>query len=138
MSEWEEKLNTLLSDPDSMARIMNLAKNLSEPEAPTTPEGAKPPPESGKTPPQSAAAPSGSASPLGDLLGGIDPKTIARYLPLIQKFGATNGNTKQLLLALKPFLKEEKQEKVERAANLARLFVLAKEFFADWEGFGSV
>ena len=25
MSEWEEKLNTLLSDPDAMAQVMNLS-----------------------------------------------------------------------------------------------------------------
>lgn len=26
MSEWEEKLNTLLSDPDAMAQVMNMAQ----------------------------------------------------------------------------------------------------------------
>ena len=30
MSEWEEKLNTLLSDPDAMAQVMNMAQNLSQ------------------------------------------------------------------------------------------------------------
>ena len=30
MSEWEEKLNTLLSDPDAMAQVMNIAQNLSQ------------------------------------------------------------------------------------------------------------
>lgn len=28
MSEWEEKLNTLLSDPDAMAQVMNMAAKL--------------------------------------------------------------------------------------------------------------
>ena len=30
MSEWEEKLNTLLSDPDAMAQVMQMAQSLSQ------------------------------------------------------------------------------------------------------------
>jgi hypothetical protein len=130
MSEWEDKLNTLLSDPDSMSRIMQLAQSMSAPpkdgEPSATPKGTPPP----EAPPPKG----GGASPLGDLLGGLDPAMIARYLPLLQRFGTTNTNTQQLLVALKPFLKEEKQAKVDRAARLAKLFVIAKEFFANWEG----
>jgi hypothetical protein len=128
MSEWEDKLNTLLSDPDSMTRIMHLAQDISggSKDADTAAPNTAPSPE--------ASSREGGASPLGDLLGGLDPKLIARYLPLLQKFGTANTNTQQLLTALKPFLKEEKQDKVDRAAKLARLFIIAKEFFANWEG----
>ena len=28
MSEWEEKLNTLLSDPDAMAQVMNVGSEM--------------------------------------------------------------------------------------------------------------
>ena len=44
----------------------------------------------------------------------------------------------QLLNALKPYLKEEKQAKVERAARLARLITVGKRFFTEWEGSGHV
>ena len=40
----------------------------------------------------------------------------------------------QLLNALRPFLKAEKQGKVERAAHLARLIHLGKKFLSEWEG----
>ena len=66
MSELEEKLNALLSDPNSMAQVMQMAQ--------------------------------------------------------------------QLLQALRPFLKEEKQGKIERAARLARLIHVGKKLLADWEG----
>ena len=39
----------------------------------------------------------------------------------------------QLLNALRPYLKEEKQGKVERAARLARLITVGKRFLTEWE-----
>ena len=30
MSEWEDKLNTLLSDPNAMAQVMQMAQSLSQ------------------------------------------------------------------------------------------------------------
>ena len=38
-----------------------------------------------------------------------------------------------LLHALRPFLKPERQEQVERALQLAKLIHVAKTFFANWE-----
>ena len=46
---------------------------------------------------------------------------LARFLPLLQELRQSNSQTTQLLYALRPFLKEEKQPKVERAAKLAHL-----------------
>lgn len=121
MSELDEKLNALLSDPGSMAQVMQLAQQLSGTfggNEPTTP----PPP-----PPQQQSSPTNPASPLGNL----DPKLISRLLPLLQ--GQSDSQTMQLLYALRPFLKEEKQGKVERAARLARVIHLGKQFLSEWE-----
>ena len=49
-------------------------------------------------------------------------------------FGRSNSASMQLLNALRPFLKPEKQGKVERAAHLARLIHLGKKFLSEWEG----
>ena len=58
-----------------------------------------------------------------------------RPLPLIQELGgARDSNARQLLYALRPYLKPERQEKVERALQLARLFHLGRKFLAGWEG----
>ena len=120
MSEMDEKLNTLLSDPGSMARIMQLAQQLSGTMGgaeKSTPEPPPPPP----------AAPE-------DQAGGGDPALLGKLLPLAQEYGRSNSASMQLLNALRPFLKPEKQGKVERAAHLARLIHLGKKFLSEWEG----
>ena len=127
MSELDEKLNALLSDPNSMAQVMQLAQQLSGTfGGASQPASASPPPP---PPPQQPPQPSFDTS----FLGGLDPKLIGRFLPLIQEYTQSNSNTTQLLYALRPFLKAEKQNKIERAAKLARLIHLGKKFLSEWE-----
>ena len=65
----------------------------------------------------------------------MDPRLLTRLLPLVQELGGQrDSNARQLLYALRPYLKEEKQDKVERALQLARLFHLGKKFLSGWEG----
>ena len=116
MAELDEKLNALLSDPDSMAQVMQLARQLSG-----SPGGAAEPP-AGDRP---AAPP-----PLPD---GLDPQLLGRLLPLLQAYRQGNSQTMQLLMALRPFLKPEKREKVERAARLSRLIHIGKQFLLERE-----
>ena len=104
MSELEEKLNALLSDPNSMAQVMQMAQQLSG--AMGEQKAAAPPP-----PPP--------VPPVPDLAGEL---------------GTENSAAMQLLNALRPFLKEEKQGKIQRAARLARLIHVGKKLLADWEG----
>ena len=127
MSELDEKLNALLSDPNSMAQVMQLAQQLSGTfGSASQPASASPPPP---PPPQQPPQPSFDTS----FLGGLDPKLIGRFLPLIQEYTQSNSNTTQLLYALRPFLKAEKQYKIERSAKLARLIHLGKKFLSEWE-----
>ena len=63
---------------------------------------------------------------------------VAKYIPLLQEMGRTNNQTMNLLYALRPFLKEEKRDKIERAARLARLIHIGKKFFTEAGGFGLV
>ena len=118
MDDINEKLNALLSDPGSMAQIMQLAQQLS---GTGQGESAPPPP---------APAPSPPPAPLPS----IDPQTIARYLPILQELTRDTSQTTQLLYALRPFLKEEKQDKVARAARLARLITIGKRFLTEGGG----
>lgn len=128
MSEFDEKLNTLLSNPESMAQIMQLAKSLSGQEeagqtAENSPPKPTPPSQSAPPPPQDGGAP------------GFDPKLIAQFAPLFKELNnAQNGQARQLLYALRPYLSTQRQEKVERALQLARLIHVGKKFLADWEG----
>ena len=99
MAEFDDKLNSLLSNPEAMAQIMQMAQSLS------------------------------------GLTGGMDTAMLTKLLPLIQELGSQNdSNARQLLYALRPYLKPDRQEKIERALQLARLFHLGKKFLSGWEG----
>lgn len=123
MAELDEKLNALLSDPGSMAQIMQMAQQLSATMGGDA-NAAAPSPVQAAAP---AVPPPAQTPP-----GGIDPQVAARFLPLLQEYSRSNSQTMQLLYALRPFLKESKQDKVERAARLARLIHLGKKFLIDW------
>ncbi len=136
MAEFDDKLNSLLSNPDAMSQIMQLAQSLS---GDTRQEAAAPPPP--QPPPQAPfAGQTGTQNPFsGDLFsalgGGMDPKLMMKLLPLIQELGGQkDSHARQLLFALRPYLREERQEKVERALQLARLFHIGKKFLSEWEG----
>lgn len=126
MSELQDKLNSLLSDPAGMAQVVQLAQQLSstmEPSATPTPQSGAPTPPPSPNPPPSTALP-----------GGIDLGTVSRFLPVLQALSSDQSHSMQLLNALRPYLKEEKQGKVERAARLARLITVGKRFLTEWEG----
>lgn len=121
MSELEEKLNSLLSDPDGMAQVLDLAKKLSG-------ESGDAPP-----PPPAETGDNGLSALLGSLLGpgAPDAQTIARLLPVLGQLDRPeSGEAAALLYALRPFLREERRNKVERAVRLARLLHLGKAFLA--------
>lgn len=129
MAEFDETLNRLLSNPDAMSQIMQLAQSLGGGEtAPSPqPQPAAPPP-----PPQGSGT--------GDLLssltgGGVDPSLLLKLMPLIRELGGQqDSNARQLLYALKPYLKADRQDKIERALQLARLFHVGRRFLSEWEG----
>ena len=116
MDDMESKLNAMLNDPAAMSRILQMAQQLS---GSTAQPGAPPPPPKNDSPPP---------PPQG---GGFDPALLVRFLPLVQELQHSNTQTMQLLYALRPFLKEEKQPKVERAAKLAHLICVGKRFLTE-------
>ena len=95
MGELEEKLNAVLSNPESMAQVMQMAQQLS---SSFTPQQEAP--VSVSQPPPASENPGG----LGALLGELDPKLVGKLLPLLQEYGQSNSQAMQLLYALRPFL----------------------------------
>lgn len=149
MAEFDEKLNSILSNPDAMSQIMQLAQSLGGNGGGTQQSASAPPPQDqpgqqpgqawGPPPPQQSSPPPAGGG--GDLLsslmggGGLDPGLLSRLLPLIQELGGQrDSNARNLLYALRPYLRSDRQEKVERALQLARLFHLGKKFLSGWEG----
>ena len=122
MAEFDDKLNSILSNPDAMSQIMQLAQSISG----GTDASAPPPPPVQQ--PQTPFNPMAS-------LSGMDPSLLLKLLPLVQELGSgQDSNAKRLLYALSPYLKPERQAKVDRALQLARLFHVGRQFLTKWEG----
>ena len=138
MAEFDDKLNSLLSNPEAMAQIMQMAQSLSGGQAQQVPQAPPQQPSPPPPPPpvQQAASPGGNPlAALSGVTGGMDTAMLTKLLPLIQELGSQNdSNARQLLYALRPYLKPDRQEKIERALQLARLFHLGKKFLSGWEG----
>lgn len=128
MSDFEEKLNAILSNPEAMGQIMNLAQSLN-PGGSGTDDPQKAAPEAQETEQKTSTPPGGGVdlSGLSGLLGQIDPKMIQRLLPLAGELTGGNDERLQLLYALRPFLKPERRDKVDQAAKTARLIHIGKK-----------
>ena len=115
MEDMDSKLNALLSDPEAMGRIMALAQQLSGESA------ASSPPPSPEPPPSSQQEDD-----------GFDPMLLLKFLPLLQELRQDNSSqSMQFLSAMRPFLKPERQPKVERAVKLAHLICVGKKFLTE-------
>ena len=115
MEDLDSRLNALLSDPEAMGRIMALAQQLSGESA------ASSPPPSPEPPPPSQQEDD-----------GFDPMLLLKFLPLLQELRQDNSSqSMQFLSAMRPFLKPERQPKVERAVKLAHLICVGKKFLTE-------
>ena len=111
MSELEERLNAVLSNPGEMSRIAAMAQKLM-----------------GNLPPEGAAPP--DAAEGGGLSGGL-----AGSLPglLSRLASGQNGNGKQRLAdALAPYLSAERARRLSRALRIAGAVRIAGAAFSEW------
>ena len=103
MAGFEEQLNSILGNQEAMSQIMALARSLSG-DQPAPP----PPPD------------------LSALMGQVDPKLIQAGMEVLrQTQGAQDRNT-ALVSALRPFLREDRQARLDRALQLARTAKLVR------------
>lgn len=134
MDDLEEKLNTILSSPETMGQIMALANSLT---GQSTSEGADPPsPAHPKEPTPLTSAGgergilpdlsslvstlSGDNNPLS-LLQSLDPAMLHTIGTLFQEYNRSDDEKATLLRALQPFLRPERWTKVEKAIQITRL-----------------
>ena len=108
MAEFEEKLNSILGDQNGMSQIMALAQSLS---GAGSPAAAEPHPE------PAAATPADMS--LG--LNQVDPRLLQLGGRILKEYQRGEDKNTALLLALKPFLRQERYAKVDQAIQLARL-----------------
>ena len=110
MAQLEEQLNQILGDPQAMEQIMALAQSLSgKQEEERQPEEETQPPAENDPP-----------SPLS-ALDGLDPRLLRMGMGLLSEYSAQDDKKTALLAALKPFLKPERQEKMDQAVRIVRL-----------------
>lgn len=116
MSELDDKLNSILSNPAMMQQIMSLAQALSSQSETQQQTQSQPPP-----PPQS---PPQNQMPSNDRM--INPNLLSRMATLMQR-GSIDKNQESLLRALRPYLSRQKLEKLERAMHAAKMAGIASE-----------
>lgn len=113
MEGMEQKLNSILSDPDMMSRIMTMAQSLGTGVSPAEPY-----------PPNQPEQP-------------LPPLPSANELALLQKLqyfaqGSSIDREQQALLhALSPYLTGERIQKLEKAMRAAKIASMASGFLSN-------
>ena len=102
MDDISQKLSAILNDPEGMEKIKTLAENMLGGSEPQKQEG-----------------------PLDDL--GIDMITLTKMVNMLKNKREESDRIK-LLLALRPHLSEEKQQKVDTAVKILKLLDIAPLF----------
>ena len=122
MGELEDKLNSILSSPEEMEKIMGIARSLSGAAGDTAP-----PVSTGH---DHAPDLTSAASALGD----IDPKMFKLMSRVMGEYSSSKNDKTALLTALKPYLKKERHEQIDKAAQIAKLARIAKAAFSEFSG----
>lgn len=111
MSEMEEKLGTILNNPQMMQQIMALAQSLNQ----TAPASEQ------KEAPQRQPEPSPPALP------AVDPGMLQRLSGFASQSGV-DKDQQALLRALSPYLSRDRVSKLEKAMRAAKMARLASAF----------
>lgn len=126
MSELDDKLNSILSNPAMMQQIMSLAQALNQSEA-QQPPPQQPQAQQPQVPQPQVQQPQISQdhfAPTNDR--GINPNLLSKIATLMQR-GSIDKNQEALLRALRPYLNNQKLEKLERAMHAAKMAGIASE-----------
>ena len=108
MEGMEEKLNSILGNPDVMQQIMRMAQSLGASE-----------PENTQSEPVAQAAPAASMVP-----AGMDPALLSKLASMAQRSGV-DAQQQALLRALQPYLSAARLTKLEKAMRAAKMANMA-------------
>ena len=117
MAELENIIESVMSSPESMGKIMDIVKMLGGNENEKVEREAKPP----------IAFPDA-----GTKDSGLDPAMISKILGLVEKFNADDDRRIRLLGAIRPYLKAEDSYHIDRAIQIVKLSRVAKSVFKDF------
>lgn len=110
MGDFEEKLESILNNPQAMSQIMSLAQSL------------------GGSPESTAPSPSRQSGPPPAEEPGLqpDPQMLANLFSLLNQCNSGEDQRVALLNALRPFVKEQRHAKIDKAIQIARLSRMAR------------
>ncbi len=114
MAELENIIESVMSSPESMGKIMDIVKMLGGGEE--TEKEKKPP-----------ALP----VPGSDMLG-LDPAMLSKIMELIGNYSAEDDRRIRLLGAIRPYLKNEDSFHIDRAIHIVKLSRVAKGVLSEF------
>ncbi len=114
MAEFEEKLNAILGNQEAMGQIMALARSLSGEKKEEPAQQAEWEPVEAQDAP-AGRAPEPSAAP------ELDPAMLQMGMRVIRELQGNDGRNAALLQALRPFLREEKRARLDKALQIVRM-----------------
>ena len=132
MADLEEKLNSILSNPEAMGQIMNIARSLGG--GPTETAASSPAPSCSET--DSSTSRSDSFSSLGDL----EPRFLELGFKLLNAYRSDDDDRAALLSALRPFVRPERYARLDQAiqvSKLTRVIRIALDSFRNKDGGGA-
>lgn len=115
MAQWDDTLQAILNDPQTMGQLFSIAQSISGSSDDTpAPEGEFTPAEE-----QDTAIESNPLLALGGL-GELDPKLLSIGLTLLSSLSQEDNCSTALLQALKPYLSEKHLKHMDRAIQIAK------------------
>lgn len=125
MAGMEEKIGQILSNPAAMQQIFTLAQSLglSQNNPPSSPPPSASPPPS----PEPAGFPPQNSQGTLPALPGNMPEMDAMFRAILELASKAGGDERQLALfeALKPFLKPQRVQQIDKAIQVARISRMA-------------
>ena len=131
MGDLEEKLNSILSNPEAMGQIMQLAHSLGGKQTDSVSDDSSAP-HTESAPPQSNSEPFSA-------LGELDPRLMELAFKLLRVYRSENDERAALLAALRPFLRPERYSRLDQAiqiSKLTRIIRIALDSFQTKDGGG--
>ena len=110
MGEFEEKMNAILGNKEAMGQIMALAQSLGKQSSSDQEEKDTAPEPAEDAPPD-----------LSQLMGNLDPKMVQLGMRLMREYQQDDGQNTALLQALRPYLREERRGRLDKAVQIAKM-----------------
>lgn len=115
MSDFEDKLQSILGNPEAMGQIMSLAQSITG----STQDSEYP--QDTEEFPSSTSSDGQSLGDLFSILENLDPRLLQIGMRLISEYNSNDDQKRALLVALQPFIHEKRYAKVDKAIQIAKL-----------------